>query len=66
MHIHRPKYVSHDDHEGRWRMEGFDACRTDQTSRSQNMEWCIASPAQVELIRWYQLDGSAGGGAAEE
>lgn len=66
VRIHRPKYVSSDDKEGRWRMEGFDACRTDQTSFSQNMEWCIASPAQVDLIRWVQLDGSAAGGAAEE
>ena len=64
-HIYRPKYVSQDDLHGQWRAEGFDAVRTDKTSFSINMEWCIADPRNVDIVRWYEVDGSAGGGAAE-
>lgn len=42
------KYVSHDDDQ--WQKQGYDACRTDQTSASSNMEWCVASPEQVEVL----------------
>ena len=44
----RAKYVSTDDLG--WQAEGFDACRTDSTSASGNMEWCVKSSAQVRVL----------------
>ena len=43
------KYVKGDDLG--WQAEGYDACRTDHTSASNNMEWCIARASQVKVIR---------------
>ena len=47
--ITNPKFVSSDDKS--WQAAGFDACRTDQTSRSNHMEWCIARPSQITVER---------------
>ena len=44
----RAKYVRGDDQ--KWRSEGYDACRAEWTSASTNMEWCLASPTQVEFL----------------
>ena len=69
VRIQRPKYVSFNDDLGTWRDEGYDACRADHTSASRNMEWCISSPEQIDVIRWYTLpvvEGGGGGGMAGE
>ena len=47
------KYVRSDDKS--WRSEGYDACRTDRTSLSDNPEWCLASPSQVEVLEIRQI-----------
>lgn len=47
--IRNAKYVNCDDLN--WQAEGYDACRTDHTSASPNMEWCIAHASQVKVIR---------------
>jgi hypothetical protein len=47
--IHNPKYVPYND--TGWQDEGYDACRTDRTSASQNMEWAIRDRSQVAVIR---------------
>jgi hypothetical protein len=44
-----PKYVSNGDIN--WHREGYDACRTARTSLSTNMEWCVRSASQVEVVR---------------
>jgi len=48
-----PKYVSSNDIG--WRDEGYDACRTDSTNFSTNMEWCVSSD-QVEVLRIEEID----------
>ena len=45
-----PKYIEGNDSEGSWHGEGHDACRSDFTSASQNMEWCVHSPEQVRVV----------------
>ena len=49
--IGNPKFISYEDLTGRWRAEGYDACRTEQTRFSTQMEWCIASPSQLRVVR---------------
>ena len=49
-----PKYVSYNDDD--WQADGYDACRTDETSASTNMEWCVASPSQARVLRIWQVD----------
>jgi hypothetical protein len=44
-----PKYVAYDD--DAWQDEGYDACRAERTKSSRNMEWCIRSPDQIEVLR---------------
>jgi len=44
-----PKYVAYND--DAWQDEGYDACRTERTSASTNMEWCIRSRDQIEVLR---------------
>ena len=47
--ILNPKFVSYQDRS--WLAEGYDACRTEQTEFSTQMEWCIASPSQLRVVR---------------
>lgn len=47
--IHNPKYVEYDD--DTWQREGYDACRAECTSSSNNPEWCIRKPNQIEVVR---------------
>ena len=49
--IRNPKFISYEDLTGSWRAEGYDACRTEQTQFSTQMEWCIASPSQLRVVR---------------
>jgi hypothetical protein len=49
-----PKYVTYED--DTWFEEGYDACRADMTAKSTNMEWCVADPGQVEVLRIWQVD----------
>uniref|UniRef100_A0A7S3JY89 PARP catalytic domain-containing protein n=1 Tax=Aureoumbra lagunensis TaxID=44058 RepID=A0A7S3JY89_9STRA len=42
------KFVKSDDKV--WLQEGYDACRADTTTSSPNMEWCIASREQCQVI----------------
>ena len=46
--VRRPKYVRQDD--GAWQVQGYDACRAEETTASTNMEWCIASRNQLEVV----------------
>ena len=39
----RAKYVPYDDRS--WISEGYDACRSERTSRSGHPEWCLKSPS---------------------
>ena len=50
----RPKYVEGND--TTWQREGYDACRTDATSASTNMEWCVADASQVEILKVERVD----------
>mmetsp|Transcript_81777 Transcript_81777/g.231880 ORF Transcript_81777/g.231880 Transcript_81777/m.231880 type:complete len:148 (+) Transcript_81777:100-543(+) len=43
-----PKYVLSNDYG--WQSEGYDACRAERTSASTNMEWCILSPDQIDVV----------------
>jgi len=47
--ILNPKFVSYQDRS--WLAEGYDACRSEQTVSSTRMEWCIASPSQLRVVR---------------
>ena len=47
VRIENPKFIRGEDVEGRWRREGYDACRTEYTLVSENMEWVILSPNQI-------------------
>ena len=47
--IHAPKFVRGNDNA--WSSEGYDACRTDYTSASTNMEWCVSSPSQCRVVK---------------
>lgn len=60
--IRNPKYVSRNNTS--WRSEGHDACRADETSISPNMEWVIADPSQVAVVRISRVS-LVGGPAAE-
>jgi len=43
-----PKYVIVNDIS--WQDQGYDACRAERTTASTNMEWCIKSPSQIEVL----------------
>lgn len=45
--VRNPKYVQYND--TGWQREGYDACRTEQTTASTNMEWCISNPSAIEV-----------------
>ena len=47
--ILNPKFVSYQDRS--WQAEGYNACRTEQTDFSTKMEWCIAFPSQLRVVR---------------
>jgi len=47
VRIENPKFIRGEDVKGRWRREGYDACRTEYTLVSENMEWVILSPNQI-------------------
>ena len=47
--VRAPKFVDYND--VNWLSEGYDACRAENTSASTNMEWCIGSASQVQVIR---------------
>jgi len=49
------KYVSGDDNS--WQRQGYDACRTDKTSVSSNIEWCMKSRSQVQVVSIQQITG---------
>ena len=49
--IKNPKFISGNDIVGKWRDEGHDACRTNFTTSSTKMEWCIAEPSQIKVHR---------------
>ena len=53
VRIFNPKFVSYEDRS--WRAEGYDACRTEQTALSTQMEWCIAFPSQLRVVRVTQV-----------
>lgn len=48
-----PKYVTSDDDS--WQRQGYDACRAEHTSASTNMEWCVKSDRQVEVVNIAKL-----------
>jgi len=48
IRVENPKFVIGNDRT--WQEEGYDACRTEYTTFSDNMEWCIKSPEQVAAI----------------
>jgi hypothetical protein len=48
VNFSRVKYVNNNDR--LWQVEGHDACRADQTSASDNMEWCLKRADQVEVL----------------
>jgi tetratricopeptide (TPR) repeat protein len=63
VRITNPKFVRGDDEQGRWRQEGYDACRTEYTSMSQAMEWVIASQRQItKIVCVERIPLSAGAG----
>ena len=43
-----PKYVT--GNYKTWQREGHDACRAEQTSCADFMEWCIKDPSQITII----------------
>jgi hypothetical protein len=45
---YNPKFVLYNDYS--WREEGYDACRSERTSASTNIEWCIRSPSQIRIL----------------
>jgi len=47
--VRNPKYVLSNDYH--WQGEGYDACRAERTSASTNMEWCIADPNAIQVLR---------------
>ena len=62
--FHKAKYVRSND--TTWRQEGFDACRADETTRSTNMEWCIANRSQVQVMQISPVEVPGGAIAAAE
>jgi hypothetical protein len=43
------KYTTAEDRE--WQRQGYDACQTDRTTMSYQMEWCVKSPSQITGVR---------------
>jgi hypothetical protein len=74
VEVKNPKFVEINRvwNDSSWRDEGFDACRADRTTRSENMEWCIADRTQVTVLQIYQVqcnglaDGGMSGAAVAE
>ena len=62
VQINKPKFVPSDNQT--WRSEGFDACRAARTSLSPHMEWCIASPSHVRVLRIKKVELPAAAAAA--
>ena len=64
--IRQPKFVAGNDYD--WQAEGYDACRAEYTSVSDNMEWCIKSPSQCIIVKIIKvpLDPSIPVGPTEE
>jgi hypothetical protein len=62
VQINKPKFVPSDNQT--WRSEGFDACRAARTSLSPHMEWCIASPSHVRVLRIKTVERPAAAAAA--
>ena len=52
-----PKYVRSNAHAGDWAREGHDGVRTDDTSLSSNMEWCVQ--AHVTPVAWRYVGSSS-------
>ena len=50
----RAKYVGQND--TTWQAQGFDACRAEETSSSNNMEWCFKNRDQLEVIAMERVD----------
>ena len=53
IHYDNPKFTQSDDTS--WQAEGYDACRSDSTSRSSRPEWCVTDPSQIEVISIEQV-----------
>ena len=45
-----------------WQLEGYDACRTPLTSRSENMEWCLKDASQLRVARIERIELSSANG----
>ena len=56
MTVENPKMVIYNDYS--WQEEGYGACRAEKTTASTNMEWCIRSPHQIEVLRIEQVADS--------
>ena len=46
--VRRAKFVRQND--SNWQSEGYDACRADETTFSNSMEWCVKDRSQLEVI----------------
>lgn len=46
--VRNPKYVLSNDYH--WQSEGYDACRSERTTASTNMEWCIRDAGAIEVV----------------
>lgn len=57
--VENTKFVS--GHDTSWLEEGHDACRTDFTSASENMEWVVRSTSQVVALLSFEKIPLAGG-----
>jgi hypothetical protein len=52
VRVENPKFVTGNDTQ--WQEEGYDACRTEFTSASSNMEWALRSADQVLRVLWIE------------
>mmetsp|Transcript_28820 Transcript_28820/g.92812 ORF Transcript_28820/g.92812 Transcript_28820/m.92812 type:complete len:632 (+) Transcript_28820:57-1952(+) len=59
----RAKFVGYDDR--RWQAEGFDACRAEETSMSEHMEWCVKSRRQCDVLAVEKVNISDDGSPLE-
>uniref|UniRef100_A0A7S1QHH1 CCHC-type domain-containing protein n=1 Tax=Alexandrium catenella TaxID=2925 RepID=A0A7S1QHH1_ALECA len=50
VHISNPKFLSGNDQAGSWKLQGYDAARSDSTAVSSSSEWCLKDPGMVKRI----------------
>jgi len=53
VRAHNVKYTPAEDRE--WQSLGYDACRSDRTTQSHKMEWCIKCPRQITVLHVHKL-----------